>query len=135
MATPDCLVGRNESSGVRPSVALWAICRLGSGTRSGVGDRLQSCLEPRRKFFVSDFSTGHSRHDVCQHQIVHRQPIPASDNQQFHQVDGRPLVAVHKAVIGDDGVDQSGRLLVDTRVVAVVGPDDRGLDGRAVEDS
>lgn len=97
--------------------------------------RLQSCLEPWGKFFVCELSTGNSRHGVSQRQILHYQPIPAPDNQQLHQVDGRALVAVHEAVIGNDAVDQSRRLLVESGMVAVVGPGERGLDGWLVEDS
>ncbi len=47
----------------------------------------------------------------------------------------RPLVTVHEAVIGNDAVDQSRHFLMYARVVAVIGPCDRGLDDRTVEDS
>lgn len=97
--------------------------------------RLQSCLEPFGKLVVNELSTGDGRHGVSQQQILHYQPIPTSDDQQFHQVDGRPLVAVHEAVIGNDAVDQSRRFLVESRMVAVIGPCERRLDGRRVEDS
>lgn len=86
------------------------------------GDRFHAFFELHGEFLVSRLSTGHNRHGVCQDQILHSQPIPASYGQQFHEADGRPLVAVHKAVIGDDGVDEGGRLLVDGWVVAVIGP-------------
>ena len=93
------------------------------------------CFEPRRKFLVAQLSTGDGRHDVCDDQILDRQPIPAPDCQQFYKVDRRALVPVHKAVIGNDAVDKGTRLLVDPAVVAVIGPVDCGLDGRTVEDS
>ncbi len=103
--------------------------------RFGAGDRLQSSFEPRRKFFVIQISPGHSGHDVCQDEILLRQSIPASDRQQFHQVNSRALVAVHEPVIGNDAVDQSRRFLVDARMVSVIGTGDRRFDGRTVEDS
>lgn len=78
--------------------------------------RLQSRLEPRGESFVSQLSAGHSRHDVRDNQILHGQPVPASDSQQFHEVESRALVPIDKPVIGDDGVDESGRLVVDAGV-------------------
>ena len=70
----------------------------------GAGARLQSCLEPRGEFVVSQLATGDGRHDVRDNQILRGQPVPASDCQQFHEVESRALVPVHKAVIGDDVV-------------------------------
>lgn len=96
----------------------------------GPGERLQSCLEPSGKFVVSQLATGDGRHDVRDNQILHGQPVSASDRQQFHEVESRALVPVHKAVIGDDAVDEGGRLLVNTRVVAMIGPGDGGRASR-----
>ena len=92
-------------------------------------DGLQSFFEPHGKLVVSDISTGHSRHDICQRQIVDHQSVSASDCEQFHQIDSRALVAVHKAMIRHDAVNQCGRFLVDARVVAVIRPGYRRLDG------
>ena len=69
------------------------------------------------------------RDGVGQNQTLHHQSIPASDYQQLHQVESRALVAVHEAVIGNNAVHQSRRLLVEALMVAVIGPDERGLDG------
>ena len=136
IATTDCLISFKGSSGAWPGVALLVIGRLRSrraGSRFGAGDRLQSVFEPRRKCVVSQLAPGHVRHGVGDDQILDRQPIAASDRQQFHEVQSRALVPVDEAVIGNDAVDQSGRLLVDARVVAVVGAGDRRLDRRTVE--
>lgn len=103
--------------------------------RPSAGDRLQSSFEPRRKFSVIQVSPGHGGHDVGQDEILHGQPIPASDHQQFDQVDSRSLVAVHEAVIADYAVDQSRRLLVDVWMVAVIGTGDCRFDGRPAEDA
>ena len=99
------------------------------------GYRLQPSFEPCGKFFVSQLSTGNSCHGVSQKQILYRQLIPASDCQQLHQVDSRALVAVHEAVIGNDAVDQSRRLLMEAPMIAVIGSGERGLNGRPVKDS
>ena len=121
-----------------PGAALLVIRRPGSpsgGSQSGAGDRLQSSFEPRRKCIVTQLAARHVRHGVGDIQILHRQPIAASDSQQLHEIEGRALVPVHEAVIGNDAVDQSGRLLVNALVVTVVGARDRRLDRRTVENS
>ena len=136
IATTDFLISYKGSSGARPGVALLAIGRLRSrrgGSRFGAGDRLQSFFEPRRKCIVSQLAPGHVRHGIGDVQILDRQPIAASDCQQFHEVESRTLVPIHEAVIGNDAVDQSGRFLVNARVVAVVGAGDCRLDRRTVE--
>jgi len=42
-----------------PGCGLWVVRRFGSGMGFGLGGRLQSCLEPRGEFFVSQLSAGH----------------------------------------------------------------------------
>lgn len=64
-----------------------------------------------------------------------RTQVARSRSIGHHQIDGGPLVAVHKAMIGYYAVDQRRRFLMDAHVVAMIRPGNGRLYGRAAEDS
>lgn len=81
--------------------------------------------EISRQVLVVCFTAGDARKGVGDCLVLFTERIPASLNQQFHQVQRGSFVTVRKPVIRDDPVNQRCRLLVNTPVIAMVRPGKR----------
>lgn len=92
-------------------------------------------LKPLHEVVVAHLSASHTRYDFHYNLVALDEVISASLRQQLGQVEGRPLVPVHKTVVGDDPVKQRCRLLVDSSMVTVVGPGNCRLYRIRVENS
>ena len=76
--------------------------------------------EPVGQLLVPRLSTGDADHYLHDRHVVLDELVAASFDQQFDKIQRRTLVPVHEAVAGDDPVKQSGSLLMDESMVAVI---------------
>lgn len=78
---------------------------------------------------------GNAENEVDDGAVVRVQPIAATSEQQFDQVEPGSLVAVDKTVIAHNSVKEGRGLFMDPTVIPMVGTRQCGPDGVLVQDA
>ena len=94
----------------------------------------QAVTKPLREILVTYLTARDARDGLRDYLVIFNKLIAASLNEQFHQIEGRPFVAICKSVIRNDPVDEHGRLLMDESVVAMVRASQSRLNRMLAED-
>ena len=82
-------------------------------------------LEPIDECVVSDGAVGNGEDEIDDSAIVGVQPVAASPEQEFDDIECGALVAVDEAMVGDDPVEERGSFPVNAAMIPVVGPAER----------
>jgi len=94
----------------------------------------QAPAKPIYQFLIAD-PAGRGIGDGVRNRFVDLDEfVAASPDHQLHKIQRRSLVSVRKSVIGDNSVNQCGRLLVDRPVVSVVRASESRPDRMLVDD-
>ncbi len=94
----------------------------------------QAFTKPLREVLVIRFTTGDAGNRVRDRVVVFDELITAPPGHQLDQIERCPLVAVRKAMVADNAVDQCLRLLMNTSVIAVMRASNRRLSRVLVYD-